>query len=111
MLSTNPSTEHMPCLGSLGQPLRGDRGTTPSFTITLICSVEVREGSAQDNTVCVKVVNGHSLGSGHKRLTLELNVGREGRKLCGAERPLLGDVVIGQRSRLGEGRQVEGRQD
>ena len=51
MLSTNPSIGHMPCFESLGQPLREERGTTPSFTITLICSVEVREGSAQDSTV------------------------------------------------------------
>ena len=51
MLSTNPSTEHMPYFGSSGQPLRGDRGTTPSFTMILICSVEAREGSAQDSTV------------------------------------------------------------
>jgi hypothetical protein len=51
MLSTNPATGHMPDFGSSGQPLRGDRGTTPSFTITRICSVEVREGSAQDSTV------------------------------------------------------------
>ena len=28
-------------------------------------------------------------------LTLELNVCREGGKLCGAERPLLGDMVVG----------------
>lgn len=51
ILLMNPSTGHIPCFDTLGQPLRGDKGTTPSFTITLICSVEAREGSAQDNTI------------------------------------------------------------
>ena len=99
MLSTNPSTEHIPCFESSGQPLRGDRGTTPSFTITLICSVDVREGSAQDSTVIVQgvrmIMNSFSLRSGPRKLTLELNIGRERGELCGAESPLLGDVVVG----------------
>lgn len=56
ILSTNPSTGHMPCFESLGQPLREDKGTTPSFTTTLICVVEVREGSAQDSTIRRKEV-------------------------------------------------------
>lgn len=85
MLSTNPSTEHMPYFASSGQPLRGDRGTTPSFTMTRICSVEVREGSAQDSTVGggkEVIVNVYSLVRGsHMKLTLELDIGREGSNL------------------------------
>lgn len=49
-------------------------------------------------------------GAIHEELTLELNVRCEGGELCGAERPLLGDVVIWQMPRLGKGGQVKGRQ-
>lgn len=44
-------------------------------------------------------------------LTLELDVGCERSKLRGTERSLLGDVVIGEVTRLSEGSQVEGRQN
>jgi len=36
------------------------------------------------------------------KLTLELDIGREGSKSRGAEGPLLGNVVVRQRTGLGE---------
>lgn len=44
-------------------------------------------------------------------LTLELNIGREWCEERGAERPLLGDVVIGKGSRISESSQVKSRKN
>lgn len=46
-----------------------------------------------------------------RKLTLKLDIGREGCKIRGTERSLLGYMVIGQRAGLGESGQIEGRQD
>ena len=38
----------------------------------------------------------------HMKLTLELDIGREGCKVRGAERPLIGNMVIGQMAYCGK---------